>query len=87
MVKIKKEQIILASIIAAIVITAGTLTYVILTQTEAKFGYSLLDRIEYTYDSEAEITIKKGDLEIERFYPMNLLQNETRAVATSLIPA
>ncbi len=56
MVKIKKEQIILASIIAAIVITAGTLTYVILTQTEAKFGYSLLDRIEYTYDSEAEIT-------------------------------
>ena len=56
MVKIKKEQIILGSIIAAIIITASTLTYVILTQTEAKFGYSLLDRIDYTYDSEEAIT-------------------------------
>lgn len=56
MAKIKKEQIILGSIIAAIVITASTLTYVILTQTEAKFGYSLIDRMDYTYESEGEIT-------------------------------
>ena len=56
MAKIKKEQIILGSIIAAIIITASTLTYVILTQTEAKFGYSLIERIDYTYDSEEEIS-------------------------------
>jgi hypothetical protein len=56
MAKIKREQIILGSIIAAIVITASTLTYVILTQTEAKFGYSLLERIDFAYDSEEEIT-------------------------------
>ncbi len=61
MAKIKKEQIILISIISAIVITAGTLTAIILTQSEARFGYSLIDKIEYTYNSDNVTTV---DLQI-----------------------
>ncbi|MBN2156837.1 MAG: hypothetical protein JW776_12410 [Candidatus Lokiarchaeota archaeon] len=57
MSKIKKEQIILISIITAIVITAGTLTAIILTQSEARIGYTLLDRIDFVYDSENVSTL------------------------------
>jgi len=64
MVKINKEQIVLASIIGAIIITAGVLTGVILTQTEARLGYTLLDRMDYTYDSETVDSITIIDLMI-----------------------
>jgi len=54
MIKIRKDYIILGSVIGAIVVTAGVLSAIILTQSEARFGYSLIDRIDYTYDSESE---------------------------------
>jgi site-specific DNA-methyltransferase (adenine-specific)/adenine-specific DNA-methyltransferase len=31
-------------------------------------------KLEFKYDSEAKVSIKNGELRIERFYPRNLLQ-------------
>ncbi len=52
MVKIDKEKVILGSVIAVIIITAGALSAILLTRTEVKLGYSLIERLEYTYDAD-----------------------------------